>query len=737
MRHLIFSFKVFLLSLIFSASAFAVTACTPASYTSPIVGPNGYFAQLVGNMDGTETCVLMLNTSATPTIRITGNVGTAYGGVSIYSNAYLPGSITANLSNYTINGVPTANSASFIPAAIGSVYDVQGDYTYLGNKYTVQARLTFAGTAGNETVTLSNASITTVSVLPTVTAINPTSGPLAGGTAVTITGTNFTGATAVTIGGVAATGITVVNATTITATTPAGTAGAKDVVVTTPGGSGTGTGLFTYAAASTVTAINPTSGPLAGGTAVTITGTNFTGATAVTIGGVAATGITVVNATTITATTPAGTAGAKDVVVTTPGGSGTGTGLFTYTNLDPTLDPAVRGIIDTQVMATQRFTRTQIDNISGHLQELHRGFNLKSNRFNLKLNVPGLERFMMVASALIDHQKASTITPNAQNDFVADPVAQLAKQLIDNHDSSIPDTYFAQNAADTDPTLNERLFGNASWGLWASGKLDIGRMDNQANATSRFSSSGVTFGLDRKMDDDLILGVAIGLGSDKTEIDSFGTQTKSSLHAGTVYATYHPAKDLFIDAILGYGRLSYANNRWVSAGNTLVTGDRSGRSWFGSLSVSDTMTFGKLTLEPYLRGDFMSSKLDAYAEQNSATYALSYDSTSVNSRSIAAGAVGYHDYQLSSGVLTSLLKAQYLRSYNREVTQGMFYSDLGPSGGYYLLSSTPIPQAMGSLGVGFTYKRRDGLTTGMTYTVSAGSNSYRSQMLRADIRMGF
>jgi Autotransporter beta-domain/IPT/TIG domain len=167
---------------------------------------------------------------------------------------------------------------------------------------------------------------------PSVTAINPASGSTAGGTAVTITGANFTGATAVTIGGVAAP-FTVVNATTINATTAAHAAGVVNVVVTTPNGSGAGTGLFTYVAppaAPTVTAINPTSGPIGGGTAVTITGTNFTGATAVTIGGVPATGVSVVNATTITANTGAHAAGAVDVVVTTPNGVGAGSGLFTY-----------------------------------------------------------------------------------------------------------------------------------------------------------------------------------------------------------------------------------------------------------------------------------------------------------------------------------------------------------------------------------------------------------------------
>ena len=63
---------------------------------------------------------------------------------------------------------------------------------------------------------------------------------------------------------------------------------------------------------------------------MTITGTNFTGATAVTFGGTAATGVTVVNATTITAVTPAHAAGVVNVAVTTPGGTGTGSGLYTY-----------------------------------------------------------------------------------------------------------------------------------------------------------------------------------------------------------------------------------------------------------------------------------------------------------------------------------------------------------------------------------------------------------------------
>src|SRR2546422_5003282 len=82
----------------------------------------------------------------------------------------------------------------------------------------------------------------------------------------------------------------------------------------------------------TVTAVNPGTGPLAGGTSVTITGTNFLNVTSVTIGGTALGSRTVLSAAEITGTTPTATSpGATDVVVTSSRhGSGTCRGCFTY-----------------------------------------------------------------------------------------------------------------------------------------------------------------------------------------------------------------------------------------------------------------------------------------------------------------------------------------------------------------------------------------------------------------------
>lgn len=80
---------------------------------------------------------------------------------------------------------------------------------------------------------------------PTITTLSVTTGLAAGGTSTVITGTNLSSASSVTIGGIAAS-IVSNTSTDITITTPVGTDGAKNVVVTTAGGVATSVGSFTY-----------------------------------------------------------------------------------------------------------------------------------------------------------------------------------------------------------------------------------------------------------------------------------------------------------------------------------------------------------------------------------------------------------------------------------------------------------------------------------------------------------
>ena len=168
---------------------------------------------------------------------------------------------------------------------------------------------------------------------PTVANVSPSAGPTPGGTTVTISGTEFTGATAVSFGGVSAS-FTVNSDTQITAIDSAGS-GTVDVTVTIAGGVTSATSTedqFTYIAVPTVTSVDASNGPAAGGTSVNIFGSGFSGAAVVSFGGVNAASFTVDSDTEITAIDPAGN-GVVDVTVTVPIGGTSATSnadQFTY-----------------------------------------------------------------------------------------------------------------------------------------------------------------------------------------------------------------------------------------------------------------------------------------------------------------------------------------------------------------------------------------------------------------------
>lgn len=163
-------------------------------------------------------------------------------------------------------------------------------------------------------------------VKPTVSGLSSHTGSEAGSTEVTVEGTGFAEGAGVNFGSNPALNVTVNSATSITATSPAGSGSNLNVTVTNPAGSSAVVpeDEFTYTipAKPTIGEIGPYYGTEQGGTDVTIIGTEFlTGAT-VRFGASSATSVVVNSGKEITATSPHGV-GTVNVTVTTSKGTST------------------------------------------------------------------------------------------------------------------------------------------------------------------------------------------------------------------------------------------------------------------------------------------------------------------------------------------------------------------------------------------------------------------------------
>jgi hypothetical protein len=204
-----------------------------------------------------------------------------------------------------------------------------------------------------------NAATTT----PVLFSVSPASGPAAGGTNVTINGGRLRSDCTVTFGGAPASS-TFSSASSLTASTPAHTAGSVDVFLSCGSDTFALQNGFTYVAAGpTIANVSPSFGNVGGGTLVKVTGANLFSACGVSFGGVAARGVEADGTTVLNAIAPPHSVATVNVAVTCNGVSASRSNAFSYTTADEpaaaiaSVDPLLGGAGQSVTITGLRFRR--------------------------------------------------------------------------------------------------------------------------------------------------------------------------------------------------------------------------------------------------------------------------------------------------------------------------------------------------------------------------------------------
>ncbi len=213
------------------------------------------------------------------------------------------------------------------------------------------------------------------------------------------------------------------------------------------------------------------------------------------------------------------TTGALSGVPTTPGtytvtiiatDANGATGTFAQTievvaRPDPTADPGVRGIEAAQISAAARFGTAQIDNVAGRVRMLHLGFDPCSPQIDIGTN--------------IRWERA---------DSSNDEAAKEAQKLLDERAKA---------------TKEERGRCDRSFAVWAAGNVDFGFLrPTSAADRSDFHTSGLTFGADTRVNERLIVGAALGIARDETDVDATGTESQARAQSVSLYGSFAPIK---------------------------------------------------------------------------------------------------------------------------------------------------------------------------------------------------
>ena len=404
---------------------------------------------------------------------------------------------------------------------------------------------------------------------------------------------------------------------------------------------------------------------------------------------------------------------------------------------DPSKDPEVISLITSQVETAKRFALTQTANFQNRLEGLH---SRKRDGGKVSSSV-AQER---AGSRAKPPAQAFGAEPEAPKNFVADGSSTVAQMLrptrgiVENPDVFAIPSAKTQGAASF-PWSSLSLAGTqknvmgSDLTAWSSGLINLGRDDS---TDTRFTTSGVSVGADGRVSESLVLGFGAGFGRAQQKIGEHDSRSHAVNYAFAIYGSYQPAEGVFIDGVFGHGRLDFDLERYASAVDRTATAQRTGAQWFSSISAGYEFEKDMLLISPYVRADFVSTRLNKTREQGAGIYNLAYFEQDVSTRKLSFGLRGETSFTFSGGLAKPYVRLEYQRDFQKRSIAGMAYADQ-LSGPIYQLNVDGADRSTWVLGLGSEFQLLKTWNLGLRYLFSQGSSSTQTHTFGISVNNRF
>ncbi len=400
---------------------------------------------------------------------------------------------------------------------------------------------------------------------------------------------------------------------------------------------------------------------------------------------------------------------------------------------DPSKNPDVLGVMNAQTTAAQRFAQSQLNNIHGRLESLHDGGGtvLFSNTLAVSLDGKPLQA-----------TRDDTMTTTGQGEQPSARSTDVFSTLM-RPGMGVSGAFMDEAAQDNTAATNDRpaspAKGPRGLGVWVAGTANFGSY-KAYRQTAGFDSDNIAInmGVDQQLGEHGLVGVSLGYNHDNSSIGRDGTRSIAKGYSGALYGSYQPTAQIYFDAVLGGGDLTFDSRRHEGDTDTLLRGHRNGNQWFGSLTAGyeHHNTHGMM-LSPYLRLEQSQSRLDGFSESGVVTGALSYGRQTVRTSLAVLGLRASWQVKLSNGVLVPHTRLEVGHDFQGTSDTTLSYAFI-PSAGSWNVMSNPYSANGTSVQAGFGFdlqlQHNLSMTTEYSYLTQPHAES---QMIRLGVRKQF
>ncbi len=321
------------------------------------------------------------------------------------------------------------------------------------------------------------------------------------------------------------------------------------------------------------------------------------------------------------------------------------------------------------------------------------------------------------------------LTPN-QFDPAADPLSAYAAVNPVARNGA----FDAMAKASNYPVKAPRpLIDDSPWGMFVYGNVVFARQAATANAPqSRFTAAGVTFGVDRRVTQELTLGLLGGFSRTNADLDTNGSTSRINTWLLGAYASY-ARQNWYVNGAFVYGRNSYDNNR-IALG-TANTSSPKGDQFALQSTLGVDYRFGAWVVTPEIGAQYTTVRVDGFTEIGAAALIVSADKA--DSFRSSLGARFRYDMLSAWGKWTPELRASWQHEFldkERDV-RASFVDQTLP--GNFATTAAGSGTDFGVIGAGLTANVGDRTQLSAGYDFKFGGRSFTAHQLSGRLRHTF
>ncbi len=278
-----------------------------------------------------------------------------------------------------------------------------------------------------------------------------------------------------------------------------------------------------------------------------------------------------------------------------------------------------------------------------------------------------------------------------------------------------------------------------NWGAWVQGDGFFGDFTSLANIpNSRFTSGGVTAGLDYRFPVGLTVGVFSGYQGLYSKYANGGTMNINTVNFG-LYAAYEHASGFYANLIVNGGYSAYQVKRPIqfSTINRAANSDPSGGLLSTTLDLGYDWKVGGFTITPTMAGQFTYVGIAPFTETGADSLDLRVNNQNAYSMRTSLGARVAYTFNISERVafipqVSMLWQHEFMQ--NARNIGAVLDGGAGPSFEY--ATATPGRDAVYG-GVGFTLRVGETLGFNANYNIDFGRQDFFSNMVSGGLNFSF